>query len=512
MAATLDHPAAEPRVPAPPGLRPARLVGGAVAGGGVVELLLHNTLVNGAPPGLGFSIAGALAAVAVLGGRALVGRPPSRAAASLAALAAVFAAFVAVRAAPELAVANIGATGALLLGAAYLYAEGRLVDVTLTEYPAAALRTLGGTLAGPAEFAAATRQVRPRWEGIAAAVRPVLRGLAVAAVPLLVFAALFASADAVFADWIGRPFSLRLSLRGGFWGVVLAAFFAWSALGLGWYATTHRDRPDQPSGIRHRALGPVEAAVAVGALVALFAAFVAVQLAYLFGGAARVADTGGLTYAEYARRGFFELLVVAALVTAVALAVDWWALPAGSERPRVVVGLLYALVALTGVVLASAVVRLDAYVDEFGLSKLRLYAFAVLVWVAFLLAWLAFTVLRGDRRPFPAGAFLAGVAVLLALNVANPDAAIAGVNIDRAAAGSRPLDTTYAAFSLSDDAVPMLVARLDELDECRRELLALQLELAAVQRDGGWRSFNLGRARADRLLGDPREPGAMPAC
>jgi hypothetical protein len=52
------------------------------------------------------------------------------------------------------------------------------------------------------------------------------------------------------------------------------------------------------------------------------------------------------------------------------------------------------------------------------------------------------------------GALLAGWLVLAGLNLANPDAMIASVNLERAARG-RPLDTAYAA-ELSADALPVL--------------------------------------------------------
>ncbi len=509
MPATLDRPVADPQRPAPPGLRPGPLVAATAAGGVVAELLVHNNVVNGAPLGAGFAVAGVLGAAGLLAGKALLGRAPSRPAALLAVLSGLFAALLAWRASPELAAANALATVTLLLGAGYLYREGRLADVTLSEYPMAGLRTVVGVVAGPPQLAAAISR-RPRWGDLATAARPVVRGLALAAVPLLVFAALFASADAVFASWLGRPFRLAVPWRGGFWGVALAGALAWSGLGLMWYAATHDDRPEPEPDRRPPLLGAVEAAVALAAVVTLFAAFVVVQFAHLFGGDATVADTGGLTYAEYARRGFFELLAVAALVTAAVLAVDWGATPA--RRSRVIDGLQYALVGLTGVVLASAVVRLDAYAGEFGLTKLRLYAFAALVWVAFLLAWLALTVLRGRRRWFPVGASVAALTVLAALNVANPDALIAGVNVDRAVEGARALDVAYAAWSLSDDALPVLVERAGELDQCTRLRLEASLLLAAEGRPGGWRSYNLARARAERLLGETPEFVDLPAC
>ena len=53
--------------------------------------------------------------------------------------------------------------------------------------------------------------------------------------------------------------------------------------------------------------------VVLGLLDLLFLAFVAVQVGYFFGGSAHVHGITGLTFSEYARHGFWELLAAAAL-------------------------------------------------------------------------------------------------------------------------------------------------------------------------------------------------------
>ena len=111
--------------------------------------------------------------------------------------------------------------------------------------------------------------------------------------------------------------------------VFLTLFFAWIVAGLLWVALL-ASNPESLAFPRPTALslGIVETSVVLGLLDALFLAFVAVQVCYLFGGAERVVETAGLTYAEYARRGFFDL-------------VPWrrsssrcCSSPTGSSRPR----------------------------------------------------------------------------------------------------------------------------------------------------------------------------------
>ena len=81
---------------------------------------------------------------------------------------------------------------------------------------------------------------------------------------------------------------------------------------------------------------------------------------------AHVLDTAGLTYAEYARSGFAQLLAVAALTFAVIAAARRWAAAAAAAA------LLAALCVLTLVVLASALKRLGLYEETYGFTRLRL--------------------------------------------------------------------------------------------------------------------------------------------
>ena len=61
-------------------------------------------------------------------------------------------------------------------------------------------------------------------------------------------------------------------------------------------------------------LGTVEVGVILGLINLLFLSFVIFQLPYLFGGMELVQNTPDFKLAEYARRGFGELVAVAALV------------------------------------------------------------------------------------------------------------------------------------------------------------------------------------------------------
>ena len=243
----------------------------------------------------------------------------------------------------------------------------------------------------------------------------------------------------------------------------MAGFFAWVVAG--WL----RRSLLAPSGATGTpatplpfTLGATDVTLALGALNVLFAAFVVAQIGWLFGGEALVLRTTGLSYAEYARRGFFELTWVAGLLLPVLLGAQAL-IPASDARTlRFYRRLAVPLVVLLGAIMFSAGARMRLYVQYYGISTDRLYASAFMIWLAVVFVWLALTVLRSRPRTFATGLVVSGFAVLFTLNVLNPDALVARANLARGDAGrsgAAGSDLRYVA-SLGGDAVPMLVSAL----------------------------------------------------
>jgi hypothetical protein len=326
------------------------------------------------------------------------------------------------------------------------------------------------------------------------------RGLLLSIPLLLVFGGLFSSADAGFEALVRRLFDWDLAdLLANLWAVLL-----WAWLAGGWLRQLALPPTGQDQIVgrpRWLGLGIGELGIALGSLDLLFLVFVVLQLPYLFGGAARVQAIADLTYAEYARRGFFELVTVAALALAVLLGADWALRRRGPRDEWLLRALAVTLVALLFVVLASALQRMLLYQAQYGLTELRLYVTACIGWLAVVFLWLVATVLRGRRERFAAGALAAGLAALIALTVLNPDDLIARVNLARTQVGAaQPPDVAYLT-SLSADAVPALVGGLPGLPPGERRQAAttlLQNWSPAAMSD--WRSLNLGRLQARQAI------------
>ena len=337
---------------------------------------------------------------------------------------------------------------------------------------------------------------RARSERVAA----VGRGLTIAAPLLLLFGGLFVAADAVFQQLLSTAVP---SFDGSIvTHVFVASACAWLAGGLLRDLLAVREESRlvpadalEPYKLTPR-LGALELNIPLAILNVLFLLFVVVQFRYLFGGKDLVEQTAQLTYAEYARQGFFELVAVAALTLALLLVGDWMLRDDGRGR-RVFRWLALALLTLLAVVIASALQRMRLYMQQYGLTELRLYATGVIVWIGVICGWFAVTVLRGRRHAFAVGALVAGFAATLALNVLNPDALIARTNVTRPV-----VDVAYLA-RLSDDAVPTLVNRLPELRPDQQRVLAEAL-LQRGETAGDWRSWNAARSQAQRVLREHR--------
>ena len=478
-------------------------LGAALVLGGLGDLLLRAT-----PWGINLLLwVGTLAALAVGLSRLGGGRPIGEGRWMLP-LAVLFAGGVALRDSPVVVALDVSMAMLALALAALRGRSGVLRRAGISEYVIGAAYAGAMTLAGM--IPAAVRDVKWRevapgdWQGRALAIA---RGLLIAAPLLLVFGALLVAADAVFEDLVLGLFELDPRLLGHFF---LTLFVAWVSAGLLTFGLLGRDpgnfglrRPEVLS------LGIVEVGVVLGLLNLLFLAFVAVQAGYLFGGAGRVAATAGLTYAEYARRGFFELVAVTALVIPVLLLADWLLRVEAPNHGRAFRALSGTMVALLAVIVASALHRMYLYQQEFGLTVERICATVFMGWLAFVLLWFVVTVLRGERDRFAFGALAAAFVAALVLNVFSPDALAARVNIERFESGGR-FDPHYVTL-LSADAAPVLIEALPQIGDVRigEKSLGPDYTVRGIVLDrhenaagDDWRSWNLSRSRAESLVED----------
>jgi hypothetical protein len=353
---------------------------------------------------------------------------------------------------------------------------------------------------------------------------PVIRGLLLALPVLVIFTLLLASADLVFADYLEDLFSLDIlpNLLELLWRGIIVLGSAWFLAGGLAYALGRSQASDAQGALEQAlgrfaqviSLGFVEVATVLISVDLLFLVFVGIQFAYLFGGRANI-TVEGYTYAEYARRGFFELVVVSVLTLGLILGLRRLARCETPRQTRILNGLSRLMVGLVLVILASAFQRLRLYEAAYGYTQLRLYSHVFMVWLAIVFVWFLVTLWRrpldrlgtGPDR-FAIGAFVAVLGFLVTLNAINPDAFIARQNLARYEATGK-LDAYYLT-RLSEDAVPALVLAVDRVTGEEQKVLSdhLRYRLERMEASARWRSwpsFHLARRRAYDLLAKNRD-------
>jgi hypothetical protein len=447
-----------------------------------------------------------------------------------------FAAWLAVRAEPMLVFLDLLALVGLLL----LLVVGFRADAL---HRLAPVRLLGKAILAIFEISAyplvlAFRQIGqiPLRQGQLRGLAPVLRGALIAAPLLLVFGGLLSSADSVFASYVGQLISLQLPFD--IWTatahmIVVGCFSLLAAGGMiVSMAEGMRAAPAMPAegeterldraGLNWRFLGSTEAITVLILLDLLFLGFMAVQGAYLFGGLDSLARTG-MTYAEYARRGFFELLTVAFLSLGLLCGLALATHRESPGRRRLFNIANTAMVLLVLGILASAFQRMWLYELAYGFTRLRLYTHSFMLWLAVVLLLFIAALITARPQIFLAGGFASALVYMTMLNIASPDALIVRENIARYRADPSALtvapgnqifgpdgydqevDLSYLV-SLSSDAMPELVKALPLLDATQHDLVAIQLEsirleLGRAEARDGWQGWHYGRARALAALG-----------
>jgi len=328
---------------------------------------------------------------------------------------------------------------------------------------------------------------------------------AIMAVPILIiFAILFSQADLVFSSFVNNFFNINISERAAQYIVLLLFAFVASLSFLSYIFVQKQTQPAlarEKSGVSAQSGREIEMMVFLGLISVLFLVFIVFQITYLFGGEANIAKAG-FTYAQYARRGFWELLAVAMLSLATLFASQKYAGIESKKEKRFLIPALI-LIAEVAIIIVSAFKRLSLYIDAYGMTEQRFYAagFIMLLSVLFILLAIKFIKTKKENF-FTFGALLSIMAFVAAVNIMNPDAFIAKYNIEQYDRTDK-IDVIYMGYYLSTDAENWKIELYKKLQgedkNALRELLQKQKDYLQ-KNSGNWQSTNFSRGRALKLL------------
>jgi hypothetical protein len=443
------------------------------------------------------------------------------------------AAMSAVRAAPLLRFLNISGSLLLMLLLANSIATRPLVKLNIGGYLEAVVESsMMSGLLSVVLIERGMNEIKQKGKLSRQVIRSVLIGLLIAVPFLCIFTILFSSADLVFGGYVDRLFT-NLHIGNFIGHTLLTIVFSLLAMGGLTYALARGpdsrrlfsrklpipDEEEKKSieqmteevddeGIERRTgLGVIESSVVLFSVDILFLLFVIIQFAALFGGEAFL-RRHNLTYSEYARRGFFELLAVAIITLALILLLDHFTRrETKSQRTIFLIGSgLMALMAI--IILASAFQRMQLYEMAYGFTRLRVYPHIFMVWLAILMAYFLAFLFLDKSYLFATGALVMSLGFVITLDVLNPDAFIVRQNIARYERGEM-LDVDYLG-SLSEDSVPAFLPLIDdygtEIEEQAGPWLHQHLNrLDARQVEAAWPSYHFAINRAYRLLDARRD-------
>jgi uncharacterized protein DUF4153 len=315
--------------------------------------------------------------------------------------------------------------------------------------------------------------------------------VALTVVVLLVFGALLSSADVAFSQLLDDAIP-DFAVGSVFQWIFLAAAGALLAVS-GIYTLTAPPTTSSLDTEGKGRFGLIEWAPAGAALVLLFGGFVAVQFTVLFGGSRHVLKTAGLSYSQYARSGFWQLVAVTLLSLALIAALARWAKrdqPVERLLLRVLLGLLCAL---SVVIVASALSRMWEYQRVYSFTGERIFVMASEMLLGVIFVLIAVAGIRWQGRWIPGTTVALAVLMLLGLAALDPEGYVASRNAARYA-GSGKIDAWYLR-ALSADATPALTKLPDPVRRCTLSWIAEDL-----RKPDPWYAWNLGRVRARQAL------------
>ncbi|MBK7453550.1 MAG: DUF4173 domain-containing protein [Anaerolineales bacterium] len=402
----------------------------------------------------------------------------------------------------------------ILLAVSYL--GGRWYLYTMIDYIGKFMQLAGSVLVRPIGFTNDIRKTQLE-AGIQPAKRniwPVVRGIIIALPIIAIFASLLASADAIFSQrltdlikWFNIENLPELIFR-----LVYIVVIGYGLAGIILHASTEskdeklagEGKPFIPP-----FLGYVEATIVLGSVVALFLTFVVIQFQYFFGGTTNI-HIDGFTYAEYARRGFGELVTVAFFALLLFLTFSAITKRDSEIQRKIFSGLGVTLVALLLVMLLSAYQRLSLYEAAYGFSRLRTYTHVFLIWIGLLLiATIVLEILRKENL-FTFAMLIASLGFATSLPILNVDAFIVNQNVQREIRAQKnntvDLDAQYF-LDLSDDAIPPMVKAYQTpslpvpvREKIGASLACIQYTRGLDDREYSWQSFHFARLNADKAL------------
>lgn len=238
----------------------------------------------------------------------------------------------------------------------------------------------------------------------------------------------------------------------------------------------------------------VVALIVLITLNGVYTLFSLIQFKYFFGQTLQ----GDLTYAIYARRGFAELVIVTVLNLTMLVSVLSFVKLTRSRLWTIIQFMLSLLVGYSGVLLASAYIRLSMYEEAYGFTMLRLLVQAFMIFLTLIFVYTLITIWL--RQLSLVRFYLLSSLIFYGLiNLVPLDQIVIENNLNRFEQSGK-IDVNYLNRMSSSGVISLinLYHRRPDLPGLRETLESDKIE--ATNDQASWRSYNLEKQQANKQL------------
>lgn len=334
-------------------------------------------------------------------------------------------------------------------------------------------------------------------------------GVLIAIVPCAVVTVLLLNADDAFVNLTERIFSKFYLIPENIFYFLFGVPIAMYIFGMMYANATHektelmtREKNERAAKVL-RFLPVILTCSAIIPVLLVYVLFFFSQTSYFLSAFSGIRPEN-ITYAEYARKGFFELSAVSVINMIIIIAATVFTKRVDGKRHRAVKTCVIMLSVFTVALIAIAMSKMFMYIDAYGLSLLRIYT----TWFMALLAFtFVFVIIKQISERFN---FMRVLSVTFALMFAilvfsDADALTAKYNVERYKSGDLDGVDIGMMYELSDSAVKYVIPLAADgnhniAEEAKRYLESKKLEYE--YRDNGFANFNFSTYGAQKAVED----------
>ncbi len=335
-----------------------------------------------------------------------------------------------------------------------------------------------------------------------------LLGIIIAIIPTAIVTMLLINADEAFENLTSELFSNSFSelpkhIMFFLFGIPIAMYI----FGMMYANTAHEKKESLTREINEKNLSLVRflptiiTCASITPVIIVYSLFFFSQTSYFLSAFSGIRPEN-ITFAQYARKGFFELCGVSVINVLIIIVANLFTKRTDNKKSPAVRGYIATLSVFTIVLIAIALSKMFMYIDAYGLSPLRIYTTWFMVLLALLFVYILIKQFSGRFNLFRT--FTISFIIMFALLVfADTDAITAKYNVERYTSGVSDSVDIYMMYDLSDSAVkyiiPLANDKNPEIAQKAKEYLnnkKLEFDIS----ENSFVNFNIATCRAKKAV------------